>query len=346
MPPTLFFSYSHVDESLRNQLEVHLSALKRQDLIATWHDRRITAGSEVGDAIDANLNTAQVVLLLVSSDFIASDYCYEREMARAIERHERGDARIIPVILRPCDWHDLPFGKLLAAPRDGKPVSVATPEEVAGIRFRAGRQILEGLDHERRKRNIDRCSGFRLVEEEAVATEAMPFEGDGVADAQSAPAHQQRHSAEPCPIRIGIDESAAIVTDVVGGVDDAVEFFLREVVRGDLDNLDLAQSEGRVFLKIPAPHAGPEETDQSALLLLLCQSGISPGAAKVQKCVKVDFIEIGKPLRLRPGEKLLAEDCRQFGVRGRRDAAARCVGQVSLDGRLYSDPWLLRSVGT
>lgn len=137
------------------------------------------------------------------------------------------------------------------------------------------------------------------VEEEAVATEAMPFEGDGVADAQSAPAHQQRHSAEPCAIRIGIDESAAIVTDVVGGVDDAVEFFRREVVRGDLDNLDLAQSEGRVFLKIPAPHAGPEETDHSALLLLLCQSGISPGAAKVQKCVKVDFIEIGKPLRLR-----------------------------------------------
>ena len=109
MAPTLFFSYSHVDEALRNQLEVHLSALKRQGLIATWHDRRITAGSQVGDRIDANLNASQVVLLLVSSDFIASDYCYEREMARAMERHEKGDARIIPVILRPCDWHDLPL---------------------------------------------------------------------------------------------------------------------------------------------------------------------------------------------------------------------------------------------
>jgi TIR domain len=123
MAPTLFFSYSHVDEALRNQLEVHLSALKRQGLIATWHDRRITAGSQVGDAIDANLNASQVVLLLVSSDFIASDYCFEREMTRAMERHEKGDARIIPVILRPCDWHDLPFGKLLAAPRDGKPIT-------------------------------------------------------------------------------------------------------------------------------------------------------------------------------------------------------------------------------
>jgi hypothetical protein len=123
MTPTLFFSYSHVDETLRNQLEVHLAALQRQGLIATWHDRRITAGTPVGDAIDANLNTSQVILLLVSSDFIASDYCYEREMSRAMERHENDDARVIPVILRPCDWHDLPFGKLLAVPRDGKPIT-------------------------------------------------------------------------------------------------------------------------------------------------------------------------------------------------------------------------------
>lgn len=123
MAPILFFSYSHVDEALRNQLEVHLSVLKRQGLISTWHDRRITAGTLVGDAIDTNLNASQVILLLVSSDFIASDYCYEREMARAMERHEKGDARVIPVILRPCDWHDLPFGQLLAAPRDGKAIT-------------------------------------------------------------------------------------------------------------------------------------------------------------------------------------------------------------------------------
>jgi len=123
MAPILFFSYSHVDEGLRNQLEVHLAALKRQGLIATWHDRRITAGTPVGDAIDRNLDASQVILLLVSSDFIASDYCYEREMARAMERHEKGEARVIPVIIRPCDWHDLRFGNLLAAPRDGKAIT-------------------------------------------------------------------------------------------------------------------------------------------------------------------------------------------------------------------------------
>ena len=123
MPPTLFFSYSHADENYRNQLETHLSALKRQGLIATWHDRRITAGSHVGETIDANLNAAEVILLLISPDFINSDYCYERELARAMERHEKGEARVIPVILRPCDWHSLSFGKLLAAPKDGKPIS-------------------------------------------------------------------------------------------------------------------------------------------------------------------------------------------------------------------------------
>lgn len=120
---TLFFSYSHVDENLRDQLEIHLSSLRRQGLIDSWHDRRITAGEEFGAAIDDRIDTADVILLLISPDFIASDYCYEREMKRALERHRRGDARVIPVILRPCDWHDLLFGKLLAAPKDGRPIT-------------------------------------------------------------------------------------------------------------------------------------------------------------------------------------------------------------------------------
>ena len=120
---TLFFSYSHVDENLRDQLEVHLAGLRRQGLISSWHDRRITAGEDFGDAIDQHIDTADVILLLVSPDFIASDYCYEREMKHALERNGRGEATVIPVILRPCDWHDLPFGKLLATPKDGRPIT-------------------------------------------------------------------------------------------------------------------------------------------------------------------------------------------------------------------------------
>ncbi|CAO4173233.1 toll/interleukin-1 receptor domain-containing protein [Methylorubrum populi] len=119
---TVFFSYSHVDEGLRDRLEIALSALKRQGLIEAWHDRRLIAGDDFDRGVRGELERADVILLLVSPDFIASDYCYGVEMTRALERHERGEARVIPVILRACDWHPLPFGKLLAAPRDGKPV--------------------------------------------------------------------------------------------------------------------------------------------------------------------------------------------------------------------------------
>ena len=120
---SVFFSYSHADEALRDQLETHLAVLKRQGVIATWHDRRILAGHEIDGAIDVNLEIANIVLLLVSPDFLASNYCYDREMLRAMERHETQEAVVIPVILRPSDWHHAPFGKLLATPTDGKPIT-------------------------------------------------------------------------------------------------------------------------------------------------------------------------------------------------------------------------------
>lgn len=119
---TVFFSYSHADENLRDRLEVHLSALKRQGAIEAWHDRRIKAGDNLTGAIHKELERADIILLLVSPDFINSDYCYDVEMKRALERHEADDARVIPIILRHCDWHSTPFGKLLAAPKDGKPI--------------------------------------------------------------------------------------------------------------------------------------------------------------------------------------------------------------------------------
>jgi TIR domain len=119
----VFFSYSHKDEELRNELETHLATLKRQGVITTWYDRRIDAGDEFAGKISDNLESADIILLLVSPYFIASDYCYEVEMKRALERHERGEVKIIPVILQPCDWHSTPFGKLMAVPADGKPVS-------------------------------------------------------------------------------------------------------------------------------------------------------------------------------------------------------------------------------
>ncbi|MND94436.1 TIR domain protein [compost metagenome] len=121
--PSVFFSYSHADEELRNQLEKQLAMLRRQGVIETWHDRRIGAGENIDQAIDAHINSDEIILLLVSPDFIASDYCYEIEMKRAMERHLAGEAIVIPVILRACDWHHAPFGKLNASPRDGKPIT-------------------------------------------------------------------------------------------------------------------------------------------------------------------------------------------------------------------------------
>jgi len=120
----LFFSYSHQDEALRNELEVHLSMLKRQGLISTWHDRRIGAGKDIHSSISEQLESAHIILLLVSANFLASDYCYDNEMKRALEKDREGSARVIPVILHPCDWKSSPFGSLRATPLDGKPVSM------------------------------------------------------------------------------------------------------------------------------------------------------------------------------------------------------------------------------
>ncbi|NET37412.1 MAG: CHASE2 domain-containing protein [Cyanothece sp. SIO1E1] len=119
----VFFSYSHKDEALRDELEKHLSILQRQGVITGWHDRQIGAGSEWEGEISQHLESARVILLLVSADFLASDYCWNVEVARAMARHEARDARVIPVILRPVSWESAPFGKLQAVPKNAKPIT-------------------------------------------------------------------------------------------------------------------------------------------------------------------------------------------------------------------------------
>jgi formylglycine-generating enzyme required for sulfatase activity len=119
----LFFSYSHKDQNMRDELDKYLSVLKRSNRIATWYDRQIGAGSEWGKEIDENLERADIILLLVSADFLASDYCWGIEMKRALQRRDAGQALVVPIILHPCDWEDAPFAKLEALPRDARPVS-------------------------------------------------------------------------------------------------------------------------------------------------------------------------------------------------------------------------------
>ena len=122
-PAEVFFSYSHRDENLRVQLENHLALLRRENVITGWHDRKIGAGSEWRGVIDEQLERAQIILLLVSADFLASEYISDVELSRALERHDAGEARVIPVILRPVDWTTAPFARLQALPKDARPVT-------------------------------------------------------------------------------------------------------------------------------------------------------------------------------------------------------------------------------
>src|SRR4051794_26116953 len=96
--------------------------MKHEGLIEAWHDRRITSGDDFADKISDALERADIILLLVSANFIASYYCYGIEMTRALERHRAGEARVIPVILSPCDWLSAPFGSIQATPKNGRPI--------------------------------------------------------------------------------------------------------------------------------------------------------------------------------------------------------------------------------
>ena len=161
-PVEVFFSYSHRDEALRDELEKHLSLLKRQGVITAWHDRKIGAGREWEGQIDGHLNSAVVILLLISADFLDSDYCYDVEMKRAMERHEAGEARVIPVILREVDWPGSAFGKLQALPTDARPIT-SWPNRDEGLACVA-RGIRAVLDEFAGPGSDDALSGCRTGE--------------------------------------------------------------------------------------------------------------------------------------------------------------------------------------
>jgi formylglycine-generating enzyme required for sulfatase activity len=152
-PISLFYSYAHRDEELRKKLEDHLAFLRWNGMIAEWHDRNIDVGDEWAKEIDRNLTSADIILILVSASFIASKYCWSIEMKKALERHDKGEAKVIPVILRPCSWHTAPFAKLQAAPTDAKPVtSWSDPDEAL---YDVARQIERAVtDLQQQRRHI------------------------------------------------------------------------------------------------------------------------------------------------------------------------------------------------
>jgi TIR domain len=158
-PIEVFISYSHnqKDAALREQLETHLALLKRQGIIDLWHDRRIGAGREWVGAIDEHLNSAAVILLLVSANFVASDYCYDLEMTRALERHDAGDARVIPIILRTTFWEGAPFARLQALPEHGRAITEW------GNRDRAFTDVARGIHNAVQEIRAAQASAQRIV---------------------------------------------------------------------------------------------------------------------------------------------------------------------------------------
>jgi hypothetical protein len=123
MASKVFISYSHQDQALRQELDKHLSNLKRQQVISSWYDGDIIPGTEWRPQIIERLNSAEIILLLISADFMASDFCYSVELAQAIARHEAHQAHVIPILLRPTDWEGAPFAKLQMLPTGARAVT-------------------------------------------------------------------------------------------------------------------------------------------------------------------------------------------------------------------------------
>ena len=145
-PIELFYSYAQADEKLRQKLEKHLNHLVQQHQIMPWHQQKILPGTNRVQEIDAHLSTAQIILLLVSSDFLASDYCYSQQMQRALERHHTQQATVIPILLRPVDWQGTLFAELEPLPSNHKPITSWSNQDEALLDIALGiRRAVDAL---------------------------------------------------------------------------------------------------------------------------------------------------------------------------------------------------------
>ncbi len=119
----VFCSYATKDRSFYEQLATHLSIMSREKIINQWYAREIEAGYDWREMVSKELEEASIILILVSSDYLASDYAYSQEMDYGLKKHEKGESRVIPIIVRPVDWSSVPFSRLQALPRNAKPIS-------------------------------------------------------------------------------------------------------------------------------------------------------------------------------------------------------------------------------
>lgn len=159
----VFISYSHMDEHALERLTKHLAVLKREGSVREWFDQKILPGGDIDAQISEHLEECQVFIAIVSADFLSSHYCYDRELKRALERHELGSMTVMPIIVQACDWKASPLGQLKALPKDGKPVADWTNENNAwfDVVGQIRRLISEGPST--RTDQLQEVSGIKLT---------------------------------------------------------------------------------------------------------------------------------------------------------------------------------------
>ena len=145
--PRVFLSYSHEDEQYKRELDKHLAPLRNSGRAETWNDRKLEAGSRLNEIIQKELNESDIIILMISSDFLDSYYCHEIEMKKAVERESRGECKIIPVIVRACMWDETELINFLAFPRDGKPIEQYEHKDDAYLEIAKGiRDIVQSME--------------------------------------------------------------------------------------------------------------------------------------------------------------------------------------------------------
>lgn len=222
-PVDLFYSYAHEDEKLRDELDGHLALLRRKGVIRPWHDRGIVPGQQWDQAIDTQLAAADLILLLVSMDFLNSDYIWGKELATAMARAERGDASVVPVLLRAVDIEDAPFAHLQGLPTDLRPVT-SWPN-----RDEAWTDVAKGI-----RRTVESIRQ-RAASAPPPPPAAPPVQGPGGAATATAPDQSIELAAEP-----GIEPFESVRKQADARLEAHTDALVRRMIGGFANELSVA----------------------------------------------------------------------------------------------------------
>lgn len=174
-PVKIFISYAREDEAYKDKLQTSLAILQREGFIDTWDDRQILGGQVWDDKIKAALDAAQIILLLVSADFLASAYIFDVEIKHAMEKHHSKKAIVVPIILRSCLWEIAEFNGLTAFPKDGLPVGSWEDEDEAFFDIVSGiKQLIEPTTEAKVNKEPSAPEN-----DQTLLTEAIKHIGDG-----------------------------------------------------------------------------------------------------------------------------------------------------------------------